>query len=364
MRYTKEQIERLKETSMADILRDLGYDTRHTASGLFFSPFRSEKSPSFHINDRDHKWADLGSADPSRMKAGKKAVGGDVIDLVCALRNCSFGDALDFLASFNPSVAPAKDEVIGAPGAYRSPGKVKVEKVQESFLSRLLLDYATKERLIPRPLLDRYCSQVNYRIVREDGTSSREYFAIGFPNRAGNWTLRNSIVKISSGSDITLISSDGSFMHRDAKAHSPRVAVFEGFMDFLSWLAWRGREIPGDCDVVVLNSTSNTSSALDFILEHKVAVGYFDNDAAGKAHSEWLAAECDINGDDTHKTAYYDRSSSFDGYNDINEAWVAACRQASEKKEEKGESTAEAATEKEEDEQEEEHTQSRGRGIH
>lgn len=326
MRYTKEQIDKLKETSMADILRDLGYDTRHTASGLFFSPFRTEKSPSFHINDRDHKWADLGSADPTLIKPGKKAVGGDVIDLVCALRNCSFSKALDFLAAFHPTVSPAPDEIIG-PSRSKSPGTIKIECVG-GFSSSILLSYATQKRRIPEDLLRRYCSQVSYRIVHEDGTSTKDYFAIGFPNRSGHWTLRNSVVKLSSGSDITFVGRDGSFLPAKPRPTSKAVAVFEGFMDFLSWLAWRGREVPGDCDCIILNSTSNTAAALDFVLEHSVAIGYFDNDVSGRNHSNWLASECDINSDSTRKVTYHDCSDSFEGYNDINEAWVDSLEKA------------------------------------
>ncbi len=324
MRYTKEQIDKLKETSMADILRDLGYDTRHTASGLYFSPFRTEKSPSFHINDREHKWADLGSTDPSLVKAGKKAAGGDVIDLVCLLRNCSFGEALDFLASFHPTVSAAKDEIIG-PSRSSSPGKIHIERVG-SLASNLLLSYAIEKRCIPEDILKRYCSQVNYRFVREDGTTSKDYFAIGFPNKGGHWTLRNSVVKISSGSDFTVVGSDGEYLHSDESVPSSNsVTVFEGFMDFLSWLAWRGREVPGDCDAVILNSTSNTTSALPFLLEHALVIGYFDNDKAGQGHSDWLAAECAKASAPGHQVRYHNGSGAFKGYNDINEAWMDEC---------------------------------------
>ena len=353
MRYTKEQIEQFKQTSMVDILRDLGYNTRHTASGLYFSPFREEKSPSFHINDRDHKWADLGNADPTLVKAGKKAAGGDVVDFVRALKKCSFTEALDYLASFNPSVSVSdrKDEIIG--GTYRSPGTIKIEKVSEVLTSRLLTEYGTQKRRIPLGLLQRYCSQVSYRIVHEGEKPSRDYFAIGFPNRSGHWTLRNSIVKLSSGSDITLVSRRGEFLTGSAKPTSVAVAVFEGFFDFLSWLAWRGREVPGDCDAVILNSTSNTHGALDFLLAHTVVVGYFDNDKAGQSHSEWLGAECAVNSSEEREIAYHDCSASFEGYNDINEAWVAHC-EALEKGaalEERQESAEEEMEEMEDDEE-------------
>ncbi len=91
----RETIDVLRQTPMHTILEVLGYDVRHTPSGNYHSPFREDKDPSFHIDERQHLFFDHGGDNDS----------GDTIGLVRKLLNVSFEDACKFLLEMNPSVS-------------------------------------------------------------------------------------------------------------------------------------------------------------------------------------------------------------------------------------------------------------------
>lgn len=311
----------LRSTPLVDVLRELGKDVSHHNGDLFFSPFHDEKTPSFHIDRNKNQWFDHGMRNPDQK------AGGDAFDLVQGVLNCSFSKACEFLSSITPT-APV--EGVSVPDQKTGGTTLEVGKVRPCIVSPLLRTYATQERHIPAEVLDRYCSQVNYRFRYANGTLSPEHFAIGFPNVDGNWALRNlqkAANKISTGQNFSAVSPDGTFLtsfdlqaeNCGAKAES--VVVFEGFFDFMSWLAWNGAQAPTKADAVVLNSVSNDKKALDFLLSHDRIVAYLDNDEAGSLHTEFLKSKAE-----GRDITFTDGRSAFSQHKDLNEAWVAADR--------------------------------------
>jgi hypothetical protein len=109
------------------------------------------------------------------------------------------------------------------------------------------LDYL-KERSINTDIAKRYCSEIHYSIA------GKNYFAIGFPNDAGGGELRNWNFKGS-------ISPKNITTYNNA---SDTVMVFEGFMDFLSYLSLKDNPSP-TIDTAVLNSTANLFKAIPFL---------------------------------------------------------------------------------------------------
>ena len=57
--------------------------------------------------------------------------------------------------------------------------------------------------------------------------------------------------------------------------------IFEGFMDFLSYLTMNKQAEP-QMDTVVLNSANQLKRAVSFLSRHSVIQAYLDNDTAGK----------------------------------------------------------------------------------
>ena len=208
--------------------------------------------------------------------------------------------------------------VIPSPEEERRQGKerpsgIVVETVSASFDRVFLIKYAERERGIPLQLLERYCRQVTYH---PKACPTRQFTVIGFPNNGGGFALRGTSPhsKITTLCDITTLGPDGTHVPT-AEATTRRCYVFEGFMDFLSWLAWRGEETPG-ADVCVLNSVSNLSLASSWLLSHGVIRCFLDNDAAGRDAYDRICEACadrDIK----------DGSSAYAQYKDLNEAYMA-----------------------------------------
>lgn len=152
----------------------------------------------------------------------------------------------------------------------------------------MLLDYLAK-RGIPSGIAARECVEVHYRM------RSKWYFGIGFGNRKGGLEIRNPYFKGStSPKDITHLRHG---MQGDGKT---TVLVFEGFMDYLSYLALKqGQPVP---DCVVLNSVGNLPGALDVLKDYGHVCCFLDNDDAGRKTTEEIRRQC---GSVTDKAAHY-----------------------------------------------------------
>ena len=101
----------------------------------------------------------------------------------------------------------------------------------------------------------------------------RHYQAIGFANQSGGYELRdNGMFKGTiAPKDITPIFTD----------RANPVCIFEGFMDFLSFLSMK-EEFTNHC--LVMNSVSNVARSIRYLNERQVFSirTFFDNDEAGR----------------------------------------------------------------------------------
>ncbi|MDU1891964.1 MAG: toprim domain-containing protein [Dysgonomonas sp.] len=85
--------------------------------------------------------------------------------------------------------------------------------------------------------------------------------------------------------------------------------VFEGFMDYLSYLTIKKINKP-IVDTVILNSVSNLSKAIDIIKSHSKVYTYLDNDEAGRNATKFFNKTC---------YALIDKSVKYANYKDLNE---------------------------------------------
>lgn len=173
-----------------------------------------------------------------------------------------------------------------------------------------LLGYFTDKRGITRQCLDRYAYCVKYTVKNDEKTFG-PFCAIGNPTVDGEWNLRTAPYtgkdgeekpgkKISTGQGPTILDPDGNYMINKTGTRlsgegvfpsSETVWVFEGFADFLSWLVWNEKTVPG-ADVVILNSVNNLAHAKEFIKEHSKVFLCLDNDKAGHNATVEIAREC------------------------------------------------------------------------
>ena len=152
-------------------------------------------------------------------------------------------------------------------------------------------------------LAKRECKELHFT------NNGRPFFAIGFSNMAGGYEVRNSFFKgCIAPKDITHIRQQG----------EPRekCLVFEGFMDYLSFLTLRMRNCPTMPDLdrqdyVILNSTANVSKALDVMSPYERIHCMLDNDETGFRATQAITLE--------YSYRVRDFSDNYRGYSDLND---------------------------------------------
>ena len=160
-----------------------------------------------------------------------------------------------------------------------------------------------QERGIDTTLAQSECKELHFTHNR------KPYFAIGFPNVAGGYEVRNQFFKgCIAPKDITHIRQSG----------EPRekCIVFEGFMDYLSFLTLRMRDCPtlpnlDRQDYVILNSTANVSKAIDVLYGYERIHCLLDNDEAGRNAYQELVIE--------FAGRIRDFSHNYHGHKDLND---------------------------------------------
>ena len=297
--YTEQEKKQLHAISIVEIMAHYGKRLDHTRSGLYFSPFRDERTPSFHIDEAKNTWYDYGTSE-----------GGNLFDFVCKFVNITRGEVYDWLASFRHMVPENEYKALIAPMLERKPhsSRIVIDSASHHFTRRKLVEYAA-DRAVSKEVLEKYCEEIVYHV---DSAPDRKFYAIGFKNNSGGYVLRSSISKRCSSSDITTLGSDGE-MTQDATCD--KVLVFEGFMDFLSWITDVKQQTP-QYDCCILNSVSNIARALPWIMEHRNIAAFLDNDDAGR---ETLQKIMDSASEGAHDVCVYDMSRLYEGYNDLNE---------------------------------------------
>lgn len=249
-------LENIKRISIRAYLGERGIKPQWERGerAMYLSPFRQEGNPSFSVDHDQNVWYDHGIGQ-----------GGSIIDLVARMENCTVAEAISRLEQ-GKSLSKVDTRQVST-----SSGRIEIRSVG-SLEHPALVGYL-RERNIDLSAARKYCQEVRYSI------GGKEYFAIGFKNNAGGWELRNPNFKGSSTpKNITTIRND-----------SKTVMVFEGFMDFLSYLSLKQNPSP-TIDTTVLNSVTNLTKAVPFLQSHRTIHAFLDNDEAGRKALEKLRA--------------------------------------------------------------------------
>ena len=246
------QLHDIKQVSIVDYLAQTGYKPK-LIKGMnywYYSPLRSELTPSVKVNAERNQWYDFGTGDH-----------GDIIDLVCALQHCSTAEAMRQLAALK-GVRLAPSFSFGGTTTLRSQTpSMELISVQAVKHPRLLL-YLT-ERGLQRSDASPFLSEVYYRVA------GKCFFALGFPNDAGGWELRNPYFKGGfAPKAITTIK----------RPDSHKLQLFEGFMDFLSW---RKLHPEVQDDSIILNSLNLLPKLIPSLHAYTMIESLLDNDEAG-----------------------------------------------------------------------------------
>lgn len=278
-----------KQIRIEEYLHSLGYDpVRRQGGNLWYkSPFRDEREPSFKVNTERNLWYDFG--------AGR---GGNIIALAQELyASDSLPYLLERIAEQAPGVRPVSFSFGG-----QALSKPSFQQLEVMPLSSPALYSYLRQRGINTELAKRECREVRYL------TDGKPYFAVGFPNRSGGYEIRNKLFKgCIAPKDIT---------HIRQEQPKETCCLFEGFMDYLSFLTLRLERCPERPDLdgqdyIVLNSTSNLSKAIRPLDGYGRIHCFLDNDKAGMEAVQELREEYGLR--------VRDASHIYGGYNDLND---------------------------------------------
>ena len=298
----EEDLSRIKQYPIVEYLERKGTKpVRKTPTyAMYRSPLREETHPSFKVDTEKNLWIDYG-----------EGRGGSIIDLCMRMEGCTLSEAIrrlgqnasdngtySFLNDFMPNNS---QPVMAVNGARR------LIEISDT-LPPHLQDYLTKERCVNLEKATPFLKCISYEV------RGRRYQAIGFANLSGGYELRDD--KTFKGTiapkDITPIFTD----------RAEPVCIFEGFMDFLSFLSMK-EEITNHC--LVMNSVSNVARTIRYLNDRHLTHirAFLDNDEAGRmAVQDFIKAGLHVE----------DMNIHFQDFKDLNDFHVSRVREQQKRK--------------------------------
>jgi hypothetical protein len=259
---------------MSEIMESIGHLPVKNSNNLdlwYYSPFRKEKTPSFHVNAVKNVWYDFGDG-----------IGGTVVDFICTYlahtgEDSTVRDALRWLK--NMTLAPSP--LIDTPEEEKhAPDNPPLLMVSVSDLHQPALLYYLRERGIPLNLARTYLKEA----LLYNGRTRKQFSTLCLQNEDDGYELRSRFFKGCIGpKSISFV--------RGSKTSQGDIHVFEGFMDFLSALTYQ-QENRFEDDAIILNSVHCLPLALTYIktCPYNHIRAWLDNDPAGEKATHTLRA--------------------------------------------------------------------------
>ena len=237
--------------------------------------------------------------------------GGSIIDLCMRLEGCTLSEAIRHLGQNAPDKGTycfrnnfTQNNFQPTIAANRARRLIEISDTLLPYLQ----EYLRKERCIDLEKAAPFLKSINYEV------RGQRYQAIGFANLSGGYELRDnhSFKGTIAPKDITPIFTD----------RAEPVCIFEGFMDFLSFLSMK-EEIINRC--LVMNSVSNVARTAHYLNDHNLTHirAFLDNDDAGRRTvQEFVRAGFKVE----------DMSVYYRNFKDLNEFHVSRVREQEQQK--------------------------------
>ena len=298
----EEDLSRIKRYPIVEYLERKGIKpVRKTPTyAMYRSPLREETHPSFKVDTEKNLWIDYG-----------EGRGGSIIDLCMRMEGCTLSEAIRRLgqnASDNGTYSFLNDFVPNNPQPVMvANGTRRLIEISDT-LPPYFQEYLTKVRCINLEKAMPFLKCISYEV------RGRRYQAIGFTNLSSGYELRDD--KTFKGTiapkDITPIFTD----------RAEPVCIFEGFMDFLSFLSMK-EEITNHC--LVMNSVSNVARTIRYLNDRHLTHirAFLDNDEAGRRTVQ-----------DFIKAGFHveDMNIHYKDFKDLNEYHVSRVREQQKRK--------------------------------
>ena len=304
-----------KRLPMPDVLSKMGFSPVYSKKGgdelWYRSPFRNEKTPSFHITyirkDNIWVWKDFGG--------GK---GSNLLEFVMQYRNETVGQALKYLRGLFPDHSNQQalftfhqpGQVAQSFNARNEPEATTLELIKAIPIQHpAIIQYLEEVRKIPKKLFSQYLKEVHYW----NTTKNKGFFAFGMRNESDGYEIR-------SASDQYVFKS--ALLKRDITVIPGRagdiktVNIFEGMLDFLSLLSLlKTDHLNGDA--IIMHSTSSFERTKQYLQKksYSTIFTFLDNDESGRKYTEAFKSKF---GDQV-----INQSHSFKNFPDLNEVQKA-----------------------------------------
>ena len=298
----EEDLSRIKRYPIVEYLERKGIKpVRKTLTyAMYRSPLREETHPSFKVDTEKNLWIDYA-----------EGRGGSIIDLCMRMEGCTLSEAIHRLgqnasdngtSSFLNDFVPNNSQPVMAVNGAR-----RLIEISDT-LPPHFQEYLTKVRCINLEKAMPFLKCISYEV------RGRHYQAIGFANLSGGYELRDD--KTFKGTiapkDITPIFTD----------RAEPVCIFEGFMDFLSFLSMK-EEITNHC--LVMNSVSNVARTIRYLNDRHLTHirAFLDNDEAGRRAVQYFI-----------KTGFHveDMNIHYKDFKDLNDFHVSRVREQQKRK--------------------------------
>lgn len=279
--------QKAKTIPIEQVLSKMGiFPQKISGSDIWFlSPFTTEKTPSFKINQKINRWY-----------CHSTGCGGNTLDFVIKKTECTISEALTYLKDFNFSFSFQKQiSKTNDIENENSPTIIKTIPVQHSALIQYL-----NQRGITKFRSVKQLKEIHYSI------KEKKYFALGFENNSGGFEIRNKYAKLClNKKDSTTILNNGT-----------KLSVFEGFFDFLSFNFFENLTLE-KTDYLILNSVALLDKNTSLLGNYNTIELYLDNDEAGDKYTSLI-----LNQFSTAK----DCRIMYKGFKDMNEYHIAVGR--------------------------------------
>ncbi len=255
--------EKLKTIEAETVLNALGLPYKKTGDRLMaLAAYRDENTESISIQKRDEKWL---------WKDFGDETGGSWIDLVMAVLNLNYIDAIKFLneienAEINNDSYKKNFSFGGQKEKEFKPAAVEITAVTE-IKNFELIDYLHLRAVY---FIPDWLKQINYSVIKNNKTYLNS--ALGIKNSAGGYALRNEKIKMNIGK------SAYSLFSKDPK--KKLIFVVEGMFDGLTVAEKMKDRL---YDLIILNSVKNLNGfVLEILSNYKNIILALDNDEGGK----------------------------------------------------------------------------------
>ena len=298
----EEDLSRIKRYPIVEYLERKGIKPvrKPPTYAMYRSPLREETHPSFKVDTEKNLWIDYA-----------EGRGGSIIDLCMRMEGCTLSEAIRLLGqnapvngtySFLNDFVPNNSQPVMAVNGAR-----RLIEISDTLPSHFQ-EYLTKVRCINLEKAMPFLKCISYEV------RGRHYQAIGFANLSGGYELRDD--KTFKGTiapkDITPIFTD----------RAEPVCIFEGFMDFLSFLSMK-EEITNHC--LVMNSVSNVARTIRYLNDRHLTHirAFLDNDEAGRrAVQDFIKAGFHVE----------DMNIHYQDFKDLNDFHVSRVREQQKRK--------------------------------